>query len=347
MTYVILLSFANVVSRSSLNIIDRLVFSRSKTGFLRLYLYTNALPLAAGILLLPPISTIHSFFSLFTTIPCFLLALSTQLVGMSFSYAFRHCEVRHVIIKAKIPELLFVLVPFIPFAAEAMPQYTLGLGVYCSLIATSAGLIILFLQKKSKILSLFDKAGYFIIGSLVIQMTCSSMLKMSNRTWSEIIQLTVAMLLWRCCLTLPMLLFNENASYLFSWLKKDQLRIYAYRLKKRFFPATVPPQNLQMERLAVASGQTEVEKTDLPETKTHSSGYFGLLSLRAILALITQLTFTWCILEGPLWLIWPIINTTPLISSIASQFILKEKPLFKEIVALFCFFISSTCTVFL
>lgn len=294
---IVLLSCANVVSRSSLNVIDRLLFSQSKMGFLRLYFFTNALPLILGISLLIFVKTETTFWSYFFTFPCLFLALSTHLVGMSFSYAFRYCQVRQVVIKAKMPELLFALAAFIPVISKNLPRCSLGLNTYLVIATTMIGLIFLFTGKRSKILSLFDKTGLYIIGSLLVQMICSSFILISAKTVAEIMLLSIAMLLWRCCLMLPVL----------------------------FIPM----------------------KTQTPIDDPDSLKMLGVLSFRAILALTTQITFTWCVVKGSPLLIWPIMNTTPLVASIVSQCVLKENPHWTEIAALLCFFSGSTCTVFL
>jgi hypothetical protein len=301
---IILLSCANVASRSSLNVIDRFVFGRSKTGFLQLYFFTNALPLVLGFFILAFLKTKVSFWSYFLTLPCALWALSTHLVGMSFSYAFRHCEVRQVVIKAKIPEVLFA---FTPFIFNTIPSFSSGLKTYASLTPTLIGLILIWLKGGSKKIPLFDRVGFYIISSLLIQMICVSSLSISADTLEGGLLISVAMLLWRCCLMLPFLYT--------SWKKEQNVRDEA--------------------------------QEPVQDSKGQFSRISGVLIFRAVLALATQLTFTWCVLKGPPLLIWPIFNTTPLVASIAAQLILKEYPHWSEVVALLCFFLGSTCTVFL
>lgn len=67
----------------------------------------------------------------------------------------------------------------------------------------------------------------------------------------------------------------------------------------------------------------------------------GLIAFRGLAALITQLTFTLAIINGDPIVIWPILNATVFVSSIASQFILKEQIYKSDWIALCGVFISS------
>lgn len=304
---VVLLSCANVASRSSLTVIDRFLFGQSKLGFLQLYFFTNALPLFLGLFILAFFEERGVFWVHFLTWPCVLLAISTHLVGMSFSYAFRHSEVRQVIIKAKMPELIFAFASFVPLLSNNMPLFALGLKTYVTIIATLIGLLFIWSERGAKVFLLFDRTGLCIIGSLLIQMICASFMSMPTKTLQEVVVLSVATLLWRCVFMIPLLYTNRISS-------------------RNKAP--------QPEEMACSP-------------KDQFSKISGILFFRAILALMTQLTFTWCVLKGSPFLIWPIFNTTPLVASIASQLILKENPQRSEILALLCFFSGSTFTVFL
>jgi len=50
-----------------------------------------------------------------------------------------------------------------------------------------------------------------------------------------------------------------------------------------------------------------------------------VIAFRSVFAILTQLTFSWCILKGNPVVVWPIMNMTPLISAVASQYILGER----------------------
>ncbi|HAB99953.1 MAG TPA: hypothetical protein DCE71_09045, partial [Parachlamydiales bacterium] len=247
----------------------------------------------------------------FLTWPCALLALATHLVGMSFSYAFRHSEVREVIIKAKIPELFFAFASVFPILSNRFSLFSFGTGTYITIISTVIGLVFIGSAKKMKISSFFDRSGLCIIGSLMMQMLCASCHLISTKTWQDAIPLSIAMLLWRCCLTLPLLFIHNRRGN-----KNSQVEV---------------------------GGSSEA----VLQARGALFATLRLLSTRAAFALATQFTFAWCVLEGPSYVIWPIFNTTPLVASIASQFILKERPHWSEIAALLCFFSGSTCMVFL
>jgi len=196
----------NVASRSSLNVMDRFLFSRSKMGFFQLYFLTNIFPLVLGLLILPLCEVKVGFWECFWTWPCVLLALTAHLVGMSFSYAFRQCQVGQVVIKAKLPELIFASLSLIPFISNQFPLFSSDRKTYCVLVTTLLGLMLLGLQKKGKIASLFDRPGVYIIGSLVLQMLCCSLVPSSTpKALGEVFTLSVAMLLWRCCFVVPQL----------------------------------------------------------------------------------------------------------------------------------------------
>lgn len=70
--------------------------------------------------------------------------------------------------------------------------------------------------------------------------------------------------------------------------------------------------------------------------------FTGLIFSRSFCALVTQVTFMWCVLQGQPLIYWPIINMTPLISSAASHFLLKEKIEFAEGFALTGFCVAAT-----
>lgn len=88
----------NVFSRSSLNITDRYLLKNDKLNFNFVYFNSIFLPLIYSFLFLPFFGNLYDVLTVFLSLPGFLLALATNLVGLSFSYAFRYEEVRHVVL---------------------------------------------------------------------------------------------------------------------------------------------------------------------------------------------------------------------------------------------------------
>lgn len=284
----------NVVSRSSLNLLDRYLFGKQSLSFFHLYFCSISLPFIYGLCGILFTDQIESSINYFFSINCLLLALATNLVGLSFSYAFRHKEVRHVILHSKIPELLFPLLLFVPLLSMGWTSsYELTWKSFLPLTVTWLSFIPYFLHGKS-VGFFFDKTAFFISGSLLFQMVVSANISIPKTTFHQILSYTVALLLWRCILSIPLCFKNkkkniESASSLWGKLS-------------------------------------------------------GLIAFRGLIALITQFTFTWAVIEGDPILVWPILNTTVFISSIASQFILKETIHRSDWIALCGVFVSSCLT---
>lgn len=67
-----------------------------------------------------------------------------------------------------------------------------------------------------------------------------------------------------------------------------------------------------------------------------------IIFVRALITLVTQVTFIFTIATTHPLIIWPIINSTPLVSSICSKIALKEKLFWPELFALACLVCAST-----
>lgn len=76
-------------------------------------------------------------------------------------------------------------------------------------------------------------------------------------------------------------------------------------------------------------------------SRSLSKKMIGMICCRAFVAITTQVSLVWCILNGSPLLIWPIMNMSPLISWIMSQAILKEAPHRTEMTAFACFLCGS------
>ncbi len=67
-----------------------------------------------------------------------------------------------------------------------------------------------------------------------------------------------------------------------------------------------------------------------------------VIFVRALITLVTQVTFIFTIATTHPLIIWPILNSTPLVSSICSKIVLKEKLFWPEMFALVCLMMAST-----
>jgi uncharacterized membrane protein len=68
---------------------------------------------------------------------------------------------------------------------------------------------------------------------------------------------------------------------------------------------------------------------------------FVIIGIRGFIALATQFTFNWAIMSGHPMFVWPILNTTLIVSSLASQLFLKERIHRSDWIALSGLFASS------
>lgn len=285
------------MSRSSLNVIDRFLFGKKLFGFFYIYLLSLTLPCVIGIAFLLPLGNIQNLWTVFATPSCLMLSIATQLVGLSFGYAFRKHEVKHVILRAKFPELFLPLFLLFPFFRGQEESVIVNWKMALPLIITWLGILPLALRKEY-LASFFDRSTLFLSGSLLLQMFVSSKIPAELNTYSQAIVLTTAILLWRCLFTLPFCLFKKK-------------------------------------------------KIELEENPIDSAYVIKILILRSIIAFLTLLTFTRCIMEGNPLLIWPILNMTPLVATAASHLILKEKVSHLEKFALAGFFMGAGLTLML
>ncbi len=338
----------NVVTRSSLNLLDRYLFGKQNLSFFHLYFCSISLPFIYGLCAIPFTGQIEEAISYFLSINCFLLALATNLVGLSFSYAFRQKEVHHVILHSKIPELLFPLLLFLPlFSIGSSSFYEPTWKSFLPLTVTWISFIPYFLRGKS-LGSFFDKTAFFIIGSLLFQMVVSANILVSKTNFHQILSYTVALLLWRCILSIPISLTNkkkETYRGAAEILNLDDLKAPGFPHRKWVNISNMNPFAMREPR-----GLSEWSKSKFQlllgiSNPTPLSGKLsGLIAFRGVIALITQFTFTWAIIEGDPLIVWPILNTTVFVSSIASQFILKEKIHRSDWIALCGVFVSSCLT---
>lgn len=205
----VLTCLLNVMSRSSLNVIDRFLFGKKLFGFFYIYLLSLTLPCIIGIAFLLPLGNIQNLWTVFATPSCFLLSIATQLVGLSFGYAFRKHEVKQVILRAKFPELFLPLLLFFPFLKGQEQPIVANWTMLLPLIITWLGILPLALRKEY-LASFCDRSTLFLSGSLLLQMFVSSKIPAESNTYSQAILLTSAMLLWRCLFTLPFCLFTKG-----------------------------------------------------------------------------------------------------------------------------------------
>ncbi len=283
----------SVLSRSSLNIIDRYLYGRQPLHFRFLYFTSISLPFLYALIPLLLMGNLMEAARAFFSTNCFLLALATNLVGLSFSNAFRYKDVRHVVLYSKIPELLLPIVLTLPFFSGMWQGALHSWKNFIPLGVTWISFIPYFLNGKYKGI-FFDRAAFYLCSSLLFQMVVASTIALSLSSLAEILSYTAALLLWRCILSLLM-----------PFKRSDQ--------------------------------QPTSYKT-LPRS------VLGWIGIRGIIGLSTQLTFNWAISEGNPLIVWPLLNTTVIISSVASQFFLKEKIHRSDWVALLGIFAGTSLT---
>ncbi len=265
--------------------IDRFLFGKRLLGFFNLYFLSMLLPFLIGVLYLASNGELSLIGDWFYSLPCLLLSVSAHLVGLSYSYAFRHYEVKQVIIRSKLPELILPLFFFMPFFAA---KFTPSMKSLLPLVITWIGVMPLYMKSKEK-LNFLDKTTLFIAGSTLLQMFFAAHLSASTTTITEKIGFTTAMMLWRSIFTIPFC-FNYKSE------------------------------------------------------RSNQVGFviFLIIIVRAFASFATQLTFTWCVFEGNPLYIWPILSLTPLVASVASHIILKEKIHLVELFALCAFFLGTS-----
>lgn len=278
----------NILSRSSLNVIDRHLFGKQKLNFQLLYLSSNFIPFLYSLILLPWFGN-DFFLDEFFSLRCVLLALATNLVGLSFSHAFKHKEVRHVVLHTKMPELIIPFLIFLPFIPDWVMEKEVTWKHFIPLAITWLSFIPYFINGQYKKI-LFDSSALYLFGSLLFQIIISSTFMKSMSSWNDLLTFTVAILFWRCILSLP-LAFKEACNF------------------------------------------TSILSISVP--------MISLIAIRGLVSLITQFTFNWAIVEGHPLILWPLLNTTIILSSVMSQFVLKE-PIYKsDWIALTGLFLSS------
>jgi len=285
MSAVIFNCLLNVICRSSLNVIDRFLFGGRVLGFFYVQFLSLFLPFLISIGYLGLLHESKLLFNWFTSFPCFFLSISAHLVGLSYSYAFRHHQVKHVIIRSKLPELILPIILFIPFFYTKFPP---NFKTLIPLAITWTGILpIYFIDRKRE--NLLDKTTLFIAGSSLLQMFFSSYLSVSTLNYSNKIGFTTAMLLWRCLFTLP----------------------FCFRIK------------------ASAKGNLD-------------SASIAIILFRAVASFATQVTFTWCVFEGNPLVVWPLLSLTPIVATVGSHILLKEKIKPLDLIPLVALFLGST-----
>ncbi|MCB1148879.1 MAG: hypothetical protein KDK48_01835 [Chlamydiia bacterium] len=268
--------FINVISRSALNIFDRSLYSRKILDFFSLYFMLSTLPGLLGLTSLLCLGEFWALFDCFLSVPAFILAVTIQLTGLSFSYAFSRLEVRHVVLRSKLPEIFLPFLFFLPFLkTEAHSLVSL-----IPLALTWAALVPLFFDQKNGP-SFFNRETLFLSSSILLQIALTAFVAFPKTNVFDSYIFTVATLIWRSALTLPFMC--RKGSFKFSGCaQRDWIMILT----------------------------------------------------RSFIGLFTQATFVYCILEGEAWVIWPLLNMTPLVSSFASKFFLKEPLKKREMCAL-------------
>lgn len=280
-------SFSHVMFKSSLNLMDRILFSKKILGFFHLVFLASAIPLVMGCLALLYMGELRSVMGPFLTYPCFFLSLTTYLAGLTFSYSLRQHPVRHVILRAKLPELILPFLLLLPWYS----QDTMDFKTWIPLIVTWIAVIPLF-KNMNNYKHFFDLPTILLSGTLILQMAASSYVPQGSHTYTDIFVFTIASLMWRCLFGIP---------------------------------------------LCILQKPTE----EIPE-KMSFKHFSGFLFVRSVFSLLTQLTFMWCILEGQPLIFWPILNMTPLVSSVASHFLLNESIKRAEGFALLGFCLAAT-----
>ena len=284
MTAVIFNCLLNVVCRSSLNVIDRFLFGGRVLGFFYVQFLSLFFPFLISIGYLGLFHEWTVLFDWFTSLPCFFLSISAHLVGLSYSYAFRRHQVKDVIIRSKLPELILPIILFIPFFYTKFPP---NFKTLIPLVITWTGILpIYFIDRKRE--NLLDKTTLFIAGSSLLQMFFSSYLSVSTLDYSNKIGFTTAMLMWRWIFTLP----------------------FCFRIK-------------------------EAIKGNLDSTS------LSIILFRAFASFATQITFIWCVFEGNPLVVWPLLSLTPIVATVGSHIVLKEKIQKIDLIPLAALFLGS------
>ncbi len=150
----------NVLSRSSLNILDRYLYGKLSLNFFFIYFSSVFLPLIYGICGVLLYDKINVSIKYFFSFNCFFLALSTHIVGLSFSLAFKYKDIRHIVLHSKIPELLFPIFIIISIFLNMPISYKITLRCFLPLVITWLSFIPYFLNGKYTNV-LFDKYALF------------------------------------------------------------------------------------------------------------------------------------------------------------------------------------------
>lgn len=284
---VALLSIFNVLTRSSLNTIDRYLF-RNNNKFIISHALTTLTPLILGFFGLLFLGNLSKFFADFLSFRSFLLSVATHLVSLCFCYCFKHWEVRKVVIQSKLTDFVLPILILIPVATEFnhlqwKHYFTIGIGWI--------GIIPIILKEKT-LSYLLHQSTLFLVVCSAFQILISSVCFTScQSTFADIYTFTISTLLWRGILVIGPV---------------------AWELITQNIAIQLPANSF---------------------TKIHL--------LRAILALLTQLTFVWCMMKNQPFIVWPILNMTPLTSMIISRYLLGEPIRLQELFAVACLFFCS------
>jgi uncharacterized membrane protein (DUF2068 family) len=193
MTAAIVSASICVLSRALLNIVDRKVFERSDTDFLKNVAFNAVFPLLIGIILSWGLGeSLLSSLTMLTQPGVILSALGAQLASTIFSYCFGKMSVKSVIVSAKTADLFILPSLFIV-------THEFKILDYCfSCLSTLIFLPILFvaLATRSKINFL---ASIFIVAVLIFQALINAQFGMSQYadTWARFLTLMTSILIWR------------------------------------------------------------------------------------------------------------------------------------------------------
>jgi hypothetical protein len=295
----VLSAIVNVLSRSSLNLVDRYTLGVKKSN-VYLALVTNTLiPFVIGALLLTMYGSPGLLWQKITSLPCFFLSLIIQVVSTAFSFSFKLWNVRQVVIQAKVADIclsLFFAVAY-AFSLFQVRQIEYDWITLLALAISIKSCIPLFMMQKPAFL--LHKTSLWIIGSLVVQAIFLSLWKMEKgATFEDAAAISIATLFWRS-------LFASSIAW----------------------------------RHALKEAESDERLSDVLQIQEAWS--LHTLLLRPLAMLLTQSTFIFSIQTGNPLIIFPIINSAPLVSTLLSRLILKEKLLWQDLVAITGFTLSS------
>ena len=196
--------FICVISRTILTLIDRNLIGVQGQSVQKQLLLNTFLPL---LITLP----LTYFFYPFSLIPsmltkeCIFSAIIMHLISLAFSYSFKFCSVREVVIRAKIVDLL--LMPVLVFFLFAIQNG----GTPNSPLYNCLDLVdpVIFWKKELSISA--TSMSLFLIGVLCLQLFLGDLIKGGqNPTFQEGWKMVICILCWRTIFSSLTQLFRKN-----------------------------------------------------------------------------------------------------------------------------------------